>query len=380
MRNELALIFLSNFILLNSPVYSYHSFDAALVNYFVLLFLSIITILKWVNSPVKFDFNWQIGVFFVIVYFVLGVFSAIYNQLNPIDAFIKLIVLASGFFVYFYLIYPKLNRTYVALFLEVVFYTSIFHFLLSLLFLNDPDYMTPNASLGQVFSGFGFGNIYITFGYLLIFSTAYLFYRPAPFVYFLYLIIVFAYAYIAFQYPLRSLYYFAFILFLGFFFIGKYRIFLLAFFALSLSFIPDYVISKTLNESRLLFFNDLSSYTDCYIFGCGFGVLQHWVVNHPYSLADINVLIILLLEVGVYALIPYLFLIYMFISSIYKYSRDSSLYYLFFYFCALGGVFFMPQGAPLAQLSIYEYHLALLFIISILKFANNPSPTSNYIN
>ena len=129
-----------------------------------------------------------------------------------------------------------------------------------------------------------------------------------------------------------------------------------------------FLFKKTINESRLEFFNYISNYSYCFNYGCGFGILDYWTDNYSFSLVDISSIILLFLEVGYLAVFLYIILIYKLLRLTHYYSNFGSNYWLGTFFFVGLTLILSPQTAPLSTLSTYEFHISLLFIISAIKF------------
>jgi hypothetical protein len=381
-KNELSIFIYLNAIFFYIPFVFNASFTPPEINYSLLfLFLLLNIIFGRPDFKMLLTSNISISLMF---YIIMGlVFSMFFGSI--LEALKKAFVLISTMVLFFVYIYHKLDEKYVVNVLTSMTVVGLL-VLWSVFFnLDNEGYSTYNhadAIRRDVFSLKSGVNIFIIMP--LFVASIFTYYKTINQSKIMFLLLIsafFAYGVIILDNPVRvSL---LFIILYLFLIQSKYVLLMIVLMLLIIIFnfesveFVTHLLDKTQNESRLEFFKDIAIWNDVngYI-GFGLSVVEKWAHNHPYTILDINSIVLFYLETGIIGVVAIFTIIFSLIMKYkknlassscqevcadnYSNMRDFSIYIL-----PLGiTLILLPNIAILGQTSVFEYYF-LFFILTL---------------
>lgn len=381
-QNEFTIFVYLNSLFLYTPIFSGLISPAELNYTLVVLFIFWNLLFIRLNFQIRSDFITFTILFIVYIFF--GTLTS-YSGVSISSAFEKLIFLLASGFLFLFCIYPKVTRIYIEDSLKSLFFSGIVVMVIAFFTKSNPAY-TSNVYIDGttyfLFNGYSGVNINIALGMFIIGIISYALLRKSVLIWMIALSMIMIYFSILLISPSRSLVYFVGIISILLFSYSSKKLVIICFisciFLAWIMFLGEdnnweqYIIHKTINESRLAFFNDLINFTkSSYHFGQGFGIIQEWNDTYPYTSLDINSMFFLFLEVGFLGVILYLFLAIWMIHKCLKVlkviKKIKELYWLLFLLSIGLSLLLAPNIGVLGQTSVLEYYIVFFITIFFLK-------------
>lgn len=378
--NEISLFLYVNTIIFYLPILKAGSVLPSTVNYTLLLVFLFWGLMRKESFKFKPDTYWYAATIWFFVYAFFGLaFSFSFFDFHY-SALKKFSIILASWALFLLIIYPKISQDYIKTVIRSGFVCGFFIVITSAIYNHNGINVVPSPISGRgIFDGFGTGNIYVI---LSLFTSFVLVFGVSPggiLKRLLSLVVLFSFFSVILDNPLRISYYFLvgnFALLFWVFNVRKFWLMLLVvcFFCIYTAFDGlvawqvEYIVRKTLNESRFEFFYDLFSFYKAYGLGIGFAAVDAWADYFPYTLLDINSGFMLLVELGATGLILYCFLIFYFFQTLILMKRFGEANWMVYFF-GIGFIFLLaPNIAPLGQTSVIEYYLILFYLTIYAKY------------
>jgi hypothetical protein len=377
LSNEISVIAYINTAFYYLPFFEV-DLSQSIVNYSLMALFTLNGILFSRNIRFKVDLSWVVLAIMVFLYVFLGITFAIPYENQYLEAIKKATIIFFTAIFGLFVLYPKISLGYIEAVIRSVTLCGVLIISVAAYYnFNDWNLGSHSSSDRGVFAGFGHGNIYIIMGLFLSYIILYGWHNVGSWSKFLACASVAMFLLISLDNSLRVNYYFL----LGNIIILCYlpqrklmpalvSVTCIGFLLIvsDISWQYDYLLSKTMLESRIDFFRDALLIKGDYFSGFGFAALPFWVGLYPYTPLDINSSFILVLELGVFGLILYIFLIVFLVRVVILLKRLGCSSRIVHFF-AIGIMFSLtPNIGPIAQTGVLEFYIQFFYLIAGCKF------------